>query len=119
MIYRQLSSTGDYTFGMNGGNFFVNTPAAIAQAIQTRLRLAQGEWFLNVNEGVPFAAQILGAGKIMSYNAAIQQTILSTSGVLEITAYQSNVDPSTRKASISCTVKTIYGQATVNHTFGN
>lgn len=39
MRYRVLSPTGDYTFGQGPGEFLVNSPAAVAQAIGTRLRL--------------------------------------------------------------------------------
>lgn len=109
MRYRQLDSNGDYTFGQGGANFHVDSSLAVAQSIKTRLKLTQGEWFLDVTEGTPYDAQILGAGKVATYSAAIQQIILATSGVTEITGYTSNYDPTTRKVSVSCTVSTVYG----------
>lgn len=64
MRYRKLNTNGDYTFGQAQSNFYVNTPEAVAQAVKTRLLLIQGEWFLDVSEGTPYSAKILGAGKV-------------------------------------------------------
>lgn len=109
MKYRKLSPTGDYTFGKNSGNFFVDNPEAVAQAVRTRLQLAQGEWFLDITEGTPYSSKILGAGKASTYDAAIQDVISGTQGVKKIVAYASGVNPDTREAFVSCIIDTIYG----------
>lgn len=109
MIYRKLDANGDYTFGQQAGNFYANVPAAVAQAVNTRLKLIQGEWFLDTTEGVPYDTQILGMGRVASYDAAIQTAILDTPGVNGIIAYASGVNTTTRKAAVSCTIDTIYG----------
>lgn len=114
MIYRKLNANGDYTFGLQAGNFYKNIPEAVAQAVKTRLGLIQGEWFLDITVGTPYNSRILGAGTVSKYDRAIQEVILSTQGVKRITAYGSSVDPSTRSASVNCTIDTIYGQAVVN-----
>lgn len=109
MIYRKLDANGDFTFGAGRGNFHKNTPETVAQAVKTRLGLIQGEWFLDVSDGVPYDAEILGAGKVSSYDAAIQNVIVNTQGVKGILKYSSGVDPNTRNAQVSCTIDTIYG----------
>lgn len=113
MRYRELSSTGDYTFGVKGTNFLVNSPAAVAQAVQTRLAIAVGEWFLDLSYGTPYQSRILGAGRVSTYDAAIQQVILDTPGVTAIVQYSSTVDPNTRAASVFVVIDTQYGTATV------
>lgn len=113
MIYRKLDPNGDYTFGQSVGNFYTNTPEAVAQAVKTRLGLIQGEWFLDSSMGTPYNSRILGAGTVSQYDRAIQEVILNTVGVLRITAYSSQVDPNTRFASVNCTIDTVYGQATL------
>jgi hypothetical protein len=113
MIYRKLTSTGDYTFGKGNGNFHRDSPATVVQAVMTRLGLIQGEWFLDINYGTPYDSQVLGAGKLASYNRAIQEVILGTPGVRSLVNYSSNVDPGNRMASVSCLIDTIYGQAAV------
>jgi len=116
MIYRKLAESGDYVFGRINGNFFVNNPEAVGQAAKTRLGLIQGEWFLNIQEGTPYSARILGAGKIPLYDAAIQEVLLGTQGVRRIVDYASGVDPTTRTATISCKLDTVYGQTSLEAT---
>jgi len=114
--YRKLSPSGDYSFGNGAGDFYVDSPDAVAQAVKTRLGLIQGEWFLDINVGTPYNSQVLGAGKIAYFDYAIQDVIVNTQGVRKLVAYSSNVSPTTRKASISCTIDTVYGATTINQT---
>jgi len=114
MRYRTLSPTGDYTFGQNGTNFLINSPAAVAQAVRTRLAIAVGEWFLDLSYGTPYQSKILGAGRVSTYDAAIQDVILNTQGVTDISQYSSTVNPDTRAASVFVVIDTLYGPATVN-----
>lgn len=116
MIYRKLTASGDYTFGKGAGDFISNSPETVAQAIQTALGLMQGEWFLDTTLGVPYDSRILGMGKKGSYDLAFQEAVIGVPGVLRITEYSSSVDPVTRKATVSCTVDTIYGQASFTAT---
>jgi len=111
MIYRKLSSSGDFTFGKGAGDFLSNSPETVAQAIRTAIQLVQGEWFIDVTAGVPYHTKVLGAGTKPTYDMALQAAILGVTGVLNITNYLSNVDPSTRKATVQVTVDTIYGSA--------
>jgi hypothetical protein len=113
MKYRKLTSAGDYTFGRGDGNFIQNTPETVAQAVRTRLNLRQGEWMLDITEGTPYDSSILGAGKITTYDIAIQEVILNTLGVSGIVDYSSGVDPTTREVTITCTIQTVYGQTQV------
>lgn len=113
MRYRTLSPTGDYTFGQNGTNFLVNSPEAVAQAVKTRLALAMGEWFLDLSYGTPYQSKILGAGRVSTYDSAIQDVILNTQGVTAIIQYNSKVDPNTRAATVFVVIDTQYGSATV------
>ena len=113
MKYRQLDSNGDYTFGLGGGNFYQDVPAAVGQAVLTRLKLFEGEWFLDTTYGTPYNSQILGAGTVATYDAALQEVILNTRGVLSIASYSSGVDPRTRAAAVNCTINTQYGQAQI------
>jgi hypothetical protein len=109
MRYRKLDLNGDYTFGQQGANFYQNNPDAVAQAIKTNLGLIQGEWFLDVTLGTPYATRILGMGRLTTYDQAIKETILNTLGVKAIVSYSSSYEPSTRRASVSCTINTNYG----------
>jgi len=114
MRYRKLDARGDYSFGHSATEFYVNTPAAVAQAVLTRLKLIQGEWFLDVTVGTPYGTQILGENTTNTYDLAIQEVILGTQGVTEIVSYSSTFDHQNRKVTVTCTIDTQYSADNVS-----
>jgi hypothetical protein len=110
MRYRQLDDNGDYTVGLP---FFVNSPQCVAQAISTRLKLWQGEWFLDSTAGTPWRQSILG--RSTNPDAFIKQAILGTQGVTALLTYNS-VLSAKRQLTVSGTVATLYGEATFSTT---
>lgn len=115
MRYRALSPTGDYTFGRGSANFLINTPAAVAQAILTRLRLFTNEWFLDTSEGTPYTPKVLGKGTAGTRDTAIRNRILGTDGVTSIVSYSSELSAD-RKLTINAIVNTVYGQTPLSIT---
>lgn len=113
MRYRALSPDGDYQFGRSG-LFLTNSPEAVAQAINTRLLLWAGEWFLDTKEGTPYREGILGYGTQGTRDVAIRERLLSTPGVNSLLSYASSVDPASRKMTVSARVDTIYGAVPIN-----
>lgn len=109
MRVRQMSATGDYTFGQSQANFLINSAAAVAQCIQTALGLMQGEWFLDNTKGTPYGAQILGFGTSGLYDQAIQNVILNVPGVTQITDYESSLDGELRSLSVDGIAQTSFG----------
>ncbi|TDV39519.1 hypothetical protein C7405_101638 [Paraburkholderia caballeronis] len=116
MRYRKQDADGDYVFGGSADDFLVNTPDAVAQAVLTRLRLLQGEWFLDTTAGMPWQTQVLGKNTMATADPAIRQCILGTQGVTALGNYSSSYDPDTRALSVAVTIDTIYGQTTVQAT---
>lgn len=110
MRYRKLDANGDYTFGHGQSDFFINEPAAVGQAVGTRLLLITKEWFLDLTEGTPYNTDILGTGTTPLRDVAVQRRILGTQGCKSITDYNSRVDPDTRAYSVQATIETIYGE---------
>ena len=113
MRYRQLTPSGDYTFGLP---FYVNDTNAVAQAISTRLKLWYGEWFLDTTDGTPWLSQILGPRAQRNPDAAIKQRILGTPGVVSILSYSSTYTGSSRSLTVNVTVNTLYGTTTISET---
>lgn len=109
MKYRALDSKGDYRFGHGNQDFLVDSPAAVAQAIKTRLRLFQGEWFLNLEAGVPWLSKVVGYSTRPFYDAVIRGAILGTQDVVEILSYSSELDTTTRGLLVHVTVSTSFG----------
>jgi hypothetical protein len=116
MKYRKLTEFGDYTFGQGAGNFIQDTPETVGQAVKTRLALRVGEWMLDTTIGTPYDTDIIGAGKITSYDSAFQEVILDTQGVTGIADYSSGIDPKTRQVTINCTINTMYGASQLQAT---
>ena len=114
MRYRALDANGDYSFGQGSANFLVNSPACVAQAVQTRLRLFEGEWFLDQTDGTPWFQDVLGQKNALdNINLIIRARILATQGVSPqggIENYSAVFDDTTRKLTVTMTLNTIYGQ---------
>lgn len=112
MRYRKLDADGDYVAGP-GAVFLVNSPETVAQAVETRMRLFTGEWFLDLDEGLN-KMRILGNNTQGTRDQEVQQRILNTFGVKSILNYASQVDPNVRSFSVSATLDTIYGVVPVS-----
>lgn len=114
MLYRQLDANDDYAFGYNQV-WLQDSPATVAQAVLTRMRLYTEEWFLDFTEGLD-KSLILGYGTQGTRDLAIQSRITGTPGVLSIVSYSSSVDD-TRTFIVNVTIDTIYGQTTIEASF--
>jgi hypothetical protein len=113
MLIRKLDANGDMTFGFGAGNFMVNSPEAVAQAVSTRLKLFQGEWFTDITAGVPYETKVIGFNNVHHFNFVIKEAILGTTGVTGISAYYSFIDQF-RNVTINATIDTLYGKTTLN-----
>lgn len=115
MRNRQMTQFMDSTMFSGNTNFLVNSPAAVAQAVLTRLQLWQGQWFLDSTLGVPYMTQVVGFNTQAARDAAIQNTILGTPGVNQILSYSSQLNG--RALSIQVTIDTIYGSTAITTSF--
>lgn len=114
MRYRREDSSGDYIFGAGDNTFMVNTSEAVAQAVKTRFALWQGEWFLDTTAGTPYKNDILGKHKSLVYQMAVRERILATQGGSEITEFQVQTHPQTRRVTFTSSINTLYGTTTIN-----
>lgn len=83
------------------------------QAVQTRLGLLTGEWFLDQTDGTPYSKQVFGTNTQSLYDNAIRTRILQTPGVTSIDQYASSLDQTTRALTVAASISTIYGPTTV------
>lgn len=90
--------------------FTPTTSENLAQRLKIRLQTFKGEWFLDGTIGIDYFNQIAGKNRSKAaVDAIIQAEILKEQEVLQITAYSSVVDKTTRKITIQFTVRTIDG----------
>ena len=116
MRVRQLSPTGDFTFGASQLNFLVNSPATVAQVVQTSLLLWLGEWYLDTSTGCPWIQGVLGKHNQDTADITLQDYILGVQGVTDISDYNSIGEQPQRLYLANCTIDTAYGTTQVQLT---
>lgn len=83
----------------------------VIQRLYIRLRTFMGEWFLNVQYGVPWLEEILGQRAPKSrVDMIIQNQILSEDGVQQITEFESTMNNQHREYRCSFRVKVTSGE---------
>lgn len=112
MIFRQLTSTGDWTFGAGLANY-ASAQQAIALNIQTSVLMWQGDFFTSLPGWVNWKG-LLNVGTQQKLNAALQTVIAQCYGVQQIISASVVVNPTTRKAFARYTVVTVYSTQVVN-----
>lgn len=113
MKYRKQDANGDMVFGNGLLDFYIDSPEAVGQSVETRLKLWLGEWFVNVEDGTPYQTNVLGTNKSKSAPIAIRERIFKTPGVTEIVSFDYSIDANARSIAIRSTINTIYGQTIV------
>jgi len=119
MISRALDANNDIL--LDSGRIAITSDGAeVAQHVRTRLRFFKGEWDLDITAGVPWYQEILIRPAVLSnVESIIKREILSTPGVDELTAFQSTLDRTTRRLSISFSANTTYGGITLTDVYLN
>ena len=112
MRYRMLDQNGDYTFGRGLANFYIDVPAAVGQAVGTRLRLQLGEWFQDTTDGTPWQTQVLGKYTQGTRDLVVKSRVVGTPGVVDYRNYWSTLID--RQFTIGMKIDTIYGVVTLS-----
>ena len=116
--YRSLDVNGDYVFGKNAQSYLSGT-LAVAQAIQTRLKLLQGEWWEDTSDGFPLFQNILGQPgtpeNLAAIDLLIKDRISETQDVTSIASFTSTYI--NRQYTATATINTKYGNSSVEVVF--
>ena len=82
----------------------------VRQQLLIKLKLWQGEWFLDTEFGTPYLQHILGKQLTMSGAiVALRKSIMEVQGVTQITSFDYQFDRATRTIKIQFTVNTPHG----------
>jgi hypothetical protein len=111
MKYRTLSPDGDYMFGQ-GNSCFLSGRDAVAQAILTRLKMFQGEFWEDTADGLPFFKSMAGQFDKDLIDMTVRSRILNTPGVNRVVSFSSSINR-LRNYRLECTVETNYGNVSV------
>jgi len=90
----------------------VDAADQLEQNLKIRLQFFSAEWFLNINNGLPFYSDILVKNpNIPNIDSIIKAEILDTDGVEEILEFISAFDNTKREYTITFKVRTEFGQS--------
>lgn len=91
----------------------------VLQDLTFRLRTFAGECFVNTTLGVPWYQQLLGPyGKPSLTDAVLQNVVLSTPGVLQLTDWSTTTDRVRRVVHVTFRAVTASGQVDYRDTVG-
>jgi len=108
MRVRRVDASGDMVFGGNQAAFWQDAPDGVAQVVESRLNLWEGQWYLDAAEGTPYQTQVLGKRTEATRDPVLRARILETPGVTEIAADSSTLNRETRALAVSATINTAY-----------
>lgn len=105
----RLTENGDLYVGPNGLEF-VSGLEGVGQLVVIAIRMFLGEWFLNLDKGMPWFQEILGQKDAEdTLRRRLAETALGVPGVTAIISLTVELDGSTRRASGSMVVRTVFG----------
>jgi len=113
MRNRRLDENGDVMFGYGLASLSIDEPETVKLAVLTRLHLGAGEWFLNTDDGTPWATKVLGKYTQSTRDPVVRGRIFDTPGVQAMRQYGSTFDTATRNYVVQATIDTIYGTTTI------
>lgn len=113
MRIRAVDADGDRVFGHGQADLIQNKPEGVGLLVQARLGLWTGDWFLNLDDGMPYRTEVLGRRTEASRDPAIRNRILDTQGVTAIADYAAQQNRATRALTVQATLNTTYGQTLV------
>lgn len=106
----QLNETTKDLDIIGGDLVLTKDQAAIRQHLEQRLQSFRGEWFLDLDSGVPYFQDILlKSPNPMTMDGAFKKCILETPGVLELTSFFLEFVSAQRQLKLTFSVDTING----------
>jgi len=103
-IVRDLKlDPGTVDLVVEGGDLvLVEDLAAISQAVRTRLRFFRGEWFGDLDVGVPYYENVyLKNPNMLVVRETLRAAIIGTTGIAEILTFDVTLDAATRTLSLA------------------
>jgi hypothetical protein len=98
--------TWDVFQGPDGGGVLTDDASGetVWQRVMFRLRMLEGEWFLDNRLGIDYLGQVWVKNPDLAAIATkLKATILDTPGVAAIASYKQTFDPAARRLTVNCT----------------
>jgi hypothetical protein len=89
----------------------VDDTRQIMQNLGIRLRFFLGEWYLNINIGVPYYQFFfIKAPNQIQIESILMEEIVNTRGIIEITKFQADFNERSRRFSVNFGARSISGE---------
>ena len=89
----------------------VDDVGAIVQRLKVKLLLFKGEWFLDLNAGIPYYEQIFVSSNFKDdADTVFKLAIVNTEGITSVRSFSSTFDNTTRLFSIKFSVTITSGE---------
>lgn len=112
----RTTSNGDIAI-TNNNLTLVTAEDEVKQRLEQRLKTFRGEWFLNVETGLPYLTDIMQKNINVGVVEGIFKThITATPGVLEIMEFNLTYVSNTRELDLRFTARSTTGEVTVEVT---
>lgn len=105
----QLDDDGDVVIDPQNGLVLIGGVPAVVQAVRYRLGLFLGEWFLNLDVGVPWYDLIGGQFDELATRDAVAAAINSTPGISQVTQLTVTYDNPNRTVTVTWAATTLFG----------
>lgn len=112
MIFRQITSDGDWTFGKGVSGYAINE-AAVELNVRTRLLSWKGNCFFDLNAFVDWLGR-LDKGQQENLNRELRNVILQSFGVVSVNSLVGVLDRATRHYLVTYNISTIFGENFIN-----
>lgn len=104
---------------LNGDLYLTSGIEAVRQRLRQDLRMFLGEWFLDLDYGVPYFQDILVKNpNPQIVEGIIKIKILESPGVLELTAFSADINNASRQLTVDFTVRCFDGEIDFKEVLG-
>lgn len=107
MRVRRLDENHDWTFG-KGRADYAGESEGIRQCVITRLLSLYRDWFLDPDSGVHWFDYLKKNPDLRSLEAELKAVVLNTAGVSELTAFGLQLNPDSRKLTVTLSYTDAY-----------
>ncbi|KUZ98083.1 hypothetical protein WI40_13845 [Burkholderia ubonensis] len=107
MRVRRLDADGDWTFG-RGRADYADRSESVAQRVVTRLRSFRGDWFLDLDHGIPWIERMERGNERERLESDIKRQILGTAGIARILAFDITINGAKRRMTVTATLLDVF-----------
>ena len=109
MRVRSLDSNGDWSWGNGKANYKVDTDF-VKQSVVTRIKSFKYDWFLDIDANIDWWNILGQKNNEAIIRSQVYKTVVETEYVTKINSLEISTDTTTRNATISIDINTVFGE---------